>query len=496
MNNPRLQQLSETWLIEATIDDMQQRMADGTVTAHELVLMYLWRIAAYDQQGPQLKSVLEINPDALQIAAALDAERKRSGPRGPMHGIPVILKDNIDTADKMHTSAGSRALAASIAPEDAFVVKQLRAAGAVLLGKANMTEWANFMAHNMPTGYSSRGGQSLNPYGATFMTGGSSAGSGITVGANLTAVAVGTETSGSILSPASQNSIVGLKPTVGLISRSGIIPLAHSQDTAGPMARTVRDAAILLNALTGVDANDPITATSAEAAQHDYTAFLKAGSLQGIRLGVATHIMTQYELPAEKKALIDAALDVLRELGAEVCEVELPHFDQDWSSSKTFVHEFKSDLNAYLHRLGPAAPIRSLQELIAFNDADPERMLKYGQAHLIAAEATSGTLVEPDYILSRERDLYWAKEAGLDAMMAEHRLHAWIAPNNWGAMYPAIAGYPSITVPAGYVPSGEPVGVTFSAGAYSEPLLFQLAYAYEQATQHRKAPVLAKGITE
>ncbi|ARU60684.1 amidase [Tumebacillus avium] len=488
MKNPRLQQLSASWLIEATIEDMQQAMEEGKITSRDLVLMYLCRIADYDQQGPALKSVLEINPDALQIAEALDAERKQNGPRGLMHGIPVLLKDNIDTGDKMHTSAGSLALANSIAPQDSFVAKQLRAAGAVLLGKTNMTEWANFMAENMPTGYSSRGGQSLNPYGAEFMTGGSSAGSGVAVGANLTAVAVGTETSGSILSPASQNSIVGLKPTLGLISRSGIIPLAHSQDMAGPMARTVRDAAILLNALTGVDANDPITGTSQEAAQHDYTKFLQKGSLKGLRLGVATHIMTKYELPAEKKALIEAAVDVLRELGADVFEVELPNFDQDWSASKTFFHEFKSDLNAYLKKLGPAASVRSLRELILFNDADPKRMLKYGQAHLLEAEATSGTLIEPDYILSRERDLYWAKDAGLDAMMAEHQLDAWIAPNNWGAMYPAIAGYPSITIPAGYAPTGEPVGVTFSAGAYSEPLLFKLAYAYEQATQHRKAP--------
>ena len=293
MENPQLEQQKNEWLIEATISELNDKLHTGEITSHDLVLMYLDRIAEIDQSGPSINSMIEVNPDALHIAASLDYERKTKGSRGPLHGIPVVIKDNIDTGDNMHTSAGSLALAESYAKEDAFLVKKLREAGAIILGKANLTEWANFMAEKMPTGYSSRGGQVLNLYGADFMVGGSSAGSAAAIAANLAVVSVGTETSGSILSPASQNSLVGIKPTVGLISRTGVIPISHTQDTAGPMARTVTDAAVLLQALQGVDESDSITASN-ELLETNYTDHLLTNGLQGKRIGIARSTYFDY----------------------------------------------------------------------------------------------------------------------------------------------------------------------------------------------------------
>ncbi|MDQ0190791.1 amidase [Alicyclobacillus cycloheptanicus] len=479
----------EDWM-EATIYDLQAAMAAGRLTAVELTATYMARVARFNHQGPALNAVLELNPDAMHIAAALDEERQSRGPRSLLHGIPVLVKDNIDTADKTHTSAGSLALADRYAAADAFLVRRLRAAGAVMFGKANMTEWANFMSDHMPSGYSSRGGQVQNPYGpGTFDVGGSSSGSGAAVAANLAAAAVGTETSGSILSPASQNSIVGIKPTVGLISRSGIIPISFSQDTAGPMARTVADAAILLGAMTGEDLDDPATGASRGRALRDYTVFLDPNGLKGARIGIPREPFYT-ELPPEKQAIIDAAVRQLQDLGAVVVDpAEIPTASADWDIN-VLVYEFKPALNAFLGRLDPTAPIHSLQDLISYNAARPETMLKYGQALLEKAEATSGTLTEAAYIDSRLNDVRRARDEGIDAVMQKHNLDALLFPNNWGAGIAAKAGYPSITVPSGYTPAGEPVGITLTGMAYSEPTLIRLAYAYEQATRHRVPPAL------
>jgi amidase len=488
MENPKLKGLSEDWLPEATIDDMQEKMNNGELTSKELVLMYLRRIASFDKNGPKINSILEVNPDALQIASGLDAERQTKGLRSPLHGIPILIKDNIDTNDKMHTSAGSLALENSYAGKDSFVAAQLRKAGAVILGKTNMTEWANFMAEGMPSGYSSRGGQVLNPYGpGVFIVGGSSSGSGAAIAANFAAVAVGTETSGSILSPASQNSLVGIKPTVGLISRSGIIPIAHTQDTAGPMTRTVKDAALLLNALVGIDEKDPITSTNTSLKDVDFSTYLNENGLKGKRVGIAREKYFDY-LGEDKLEVMNAAVRGLSDLGAEVIEnIVIPSTNRKWSYD-VLTYEFKTDLNAYLKNLHPSYPIRSLKDVISYNYQHEEKMLKYGQKVLLDSEETSGTLTEEKYVRSIEEDYYYSTEQGIDFVIKEHNLDAIVFPNNYGASIPAKAGYPSITVPAGYSTKGEPVGITFTAQAYSEPKLISIAYAFEQGTKARKVP--------
>lgn len=488
MKNPQLQTLVEKWLPEATIDDMQSKMESGELTSKQLVFMYLSRIADFDKNGPMINSVLEVNPDAIHIAAALDAERKERGPRGPLHGIPVLLKDNIDTHDKMHTSAGSLALEHSVATEDSFVALQLRKAGAVLLGKTNMTEWANFMAENMPTGYSSRGGQVLNPYGPKkFIVGGSSAGSGAAIAANFAAVAVGTETSGSILNPSGQNSLVGIKPTVGLISRRGIIPISHSQDTAGPMARTVTDAVYLLQALTGVDERDQITGTNN--VSHDFHHALDKNGLMGAKLGVPRDPVYYEGLSAEKKRIFEDSLAKLEELGAEIIDVEIPAAKIEWGYD-ILIYEFKPDLNAYLSQLHPSVKVRNLTQLIAFNKHHLERTLKYGQVVLLESDATSGTLTEKQYIQALEHDQYMATEQGIDYVLNQYDVRALIFPHDHGSEIAAIAGYPSITVPAGYTAEGEPFGITFTGTAFSESALIPFAYGFEQATMVRKPPLL------
>lgn len=409
MKNPRLNTLMTEWLPEATIDQMQEKMEKGELSSHDLILMYQARIAAFDQT---INSVLELNPDALQIAAALDAERKHKGPRGPLHGIPILVKDNIDTNDKMHTSAGSLALKDSFARKDSFVAAKLREAGAVILGKTNMTEWANFMANGMKSGYSSRGGQVLNPYSpGKFDVGGSSAGSGAAIAANLAAVAVGTETDGSILNPALQNSLVGIKPTVGLVSRSGIIPIAHTQDTAGPMARTVKDAVYLLEAIAALDPQDPATMVSLPEFNHD--ALFDAQGLKGAKIAV---VREEYigKWTQEKEQIFQKAVGKLAELGAEVVEAAVPAAKATWGY-KVLSYEFKADLNAYLNRLAPNVPVRTLADVIAFNYEHGEKMLKYGQEVLLESEATSGTLTEPEYLEELEYNLYMAREQGIDS---------------------------------------------------------------------------------
>jgi amidase len=484
----REEKFTAAGLEEATIAELQAAMELGQLTARRLVMLYLERIASYDKAGPMLNSVLEINPEALQIAEALDYERRDRGPRGPLHGIPILLKDNLDTGDKMHTSAGSLALADSYARTDSFVAAQLRKAGAIILAKANMTEWANFMTRNMPNGFSSRGGQVLNPYGpGRFDVGGSSSGSGAAIAANLAVASIGTETSGSILSPASANSVVGIKPTVGLVSRSGIIPIACSQDTAGPLARTVRDAALVLTAIAGVDEQDP--ATTANQGARDYAQFLDKDGLRGARIGLPRS--PYYDRLGEARlAIMEQAIADLRAAGAEVIDpISFPAAGERFDIN-VMLYEFKPCLNAYLRQVAPHVPVRSLREVIEFNLAHAQQTLRYGQTILLSAEEKSGTLTEPEYLEARLRDLRLSQDQGIDHALREYQLDALLFPGNWGAGLAARAGYPSICVPGGYTAEGQPLGVTFTSTAYSEPTLLRLAYAYEQATLRRRPPTL------
>ncbi|MGV3487921.1 MAG: amidase family protein [Tuberibacillus sp.] len=472
---------------EADIQSLQKALTNGEWTSVQLVHFYLEQIARFNET---VNAVLEVNPDAEFIAAVLDAERKQKGPRGPLHGIPVLIKDNIDTGDHMHTSAGSIALKDSYADQDAFVAKKLREAGAIILGKANMTEWANFMSDHMPSGYSSRGGQVQNPYGpGRFDVGGSSSGSGAAVAANFAAVAIGTETSGSILNPASQNNIVGIKPTIGLVSRSGIIPIAHSQDTAGPLARTVSDAAILLNAIVGEDADDPVTGLAAYHAEKDYTDFLRPEGLKGKRIGVPRSRFYD-ELPEDVLKKMNEAFAVMRELGAEIVDpVEIPAADAE-ENIDVLIYEFKLDLNAYLRKLAPHVPVHSLKDLVAFNGAHADQALRYGQSLLEASEKTSGTLADREYIHARLNDLDYSQKDGINKVMEEYNLDAIAFYSSWGAGIAAKAGYPSICVPAGFTSEGEPVGLSLTARAFEEGKLIEMGYSFEQATKFRKAPNL------
>jgi amidase len=478
-------------LHDATTVELQAAMHAGELTAAALAAHCLTRIAALDRAGPRLCAVIEVNPEAEAIAAALDAERRAGTTRGPLHGIPVLLKDNIATADRMHTSAGSLALKDSIASEDAFLAKRLRAAGAVLLGKANMTEMANYMAVMMPAGYSSRGGQTVNPYDTKLSPGGSSSGSAVAVAAGYCPVSVGTETSGSILFPANQNAVVGIKPTVGLVSRHGVIPIAASQDTAGPFARSVADAAILLGAMTGIDRRDAATRASRGKAPTDYAAGLSPDGLRGVRLGVPRQVFFDGLSPAELR-VIQTALGALRDAGAELIDpADIPTARQVAEfRSDTMLYEFKRDLNRYLRGLGAGAPIRDLRALIRHNEAHPREMLRYGQWILLAAQSTSGVTAET-YRLSRAEDLRLARDEGIDATLAKHRLDALLFPKSTGQAIAAKAGYPSVLVSAGFTSEGAPVGITFAGRAWSEPALIRYAHAFEQATNHRRPPPLA-----
>lgn len=475
-------------LIEATIEDIQQAFRDQKLTSVELVQAYLDRIEAFDQNGPKINSVRTINPDALAIAAELD-EKRGQPEQGPLYGIPVLLKDNIETKDKMPTTAGAIALEHNFANEDAFVAKQLRNAGAIILGKVNLSEWAYFMSQDGPSGYSSLAGQVKNPYGIDVFepedVGGSSSGTGAAIASNFAVVGVGTETSGSILSPSSANSIVGIKPTVGLISRSRIIPIAESQDTAGPMARTVTDAAILLGAMTGVDEQDPATLGSAACSLTDYTPHLKIDGLKDARIGVDLSFLNN-EAP-EERAIMDAAIEQIEALGATVVELTIP---QQEFESDVLWYEFKRGVNDYLATTPAEVPVKSLADIIAFNKQDPESRMKFGQAELEKAQSLSDDPNDATYLEHREIDWRSSTTEGIDLVMKEHQLDALLFQNNRGAAKPARAGYPSITVPAGYTSSGHPVGVTFSAQAFSEARLIELAYSYEQATQKRIKPDL------
>lgn len=489
-------------LNEATIAQLQAGMKSGKWTAHSIAQKYLARIEEIDKRGPAINSIIEINPDVLKIAASLDEERKTKGPRGPLHGIPVLLKDNIATADRMSTTAGSLALAGSIPSQDSFVAQKLREAGAVILGKTNLSEWANFRSTHSTSGWSGRGGQTRNPYVLDRNPCGSSSGSGAAITANLGTLALGSETDGSIVCPASANGIVGIKPTLGLVSRAGIIPIAHSQDTAGPMCRTVTDAAVLLGALTGIDPRDPATNASHGKSFADYTSFLDKNGLRGARLGVVRKF---FGFSDEIDRLMNQSLDVMKRLGAvlvDPAEIETAGKFDD-SEFDVLLYEFKADLNAYLTALGPGAPVHSLKEIIEFNERNKDREMPYfGQDIFVKAEA-KGPLTDKAYLEALEKNHRLSRNEGIDAVMEKHHLDALLAPTGgpaWttdlingdhstgGSSTPAaVAGYPNINVPAGFL-FGLPFGLSFFGRAYSEPTLIKLAYAFEQATLPRRLP--------
>jgi amidase len=488
---------------EASITDLQQAQASGRLTARKLAEDYFARMDAIDSAGPRLGAVIERNPDALAIAGELDRERGEKGPRGPLHGIPVLIKDNIDTADRMRTSAGSLALAESVATRDAFLVERLRVAGAVILGKTNLSEWANFRSTRSSSGWSGRGRQTLNPYALDRSPCGSSSGSGAAAAASLCAVAIGTETDGSITCPAKANGLVGLKPTVGLVSRAGIIPISASQDTAGPMTRTVADAAALLGAIAGVDPRDPATAHGAGKASSDYTQFLDPQALKGARLGVVRQMFGQN---AHVERVTSEALAQLARLGAVLVDpVEIKGSDElDKAEWTVLMYEFKAGINDYLASLGSDAPHQNLEQLIAFNEANREREMPwFGQEIFIACQE-KGPLDSAEYLEAVETCRRLSTVEGIDLVMDEHKLDALVAPTGDPAFpidlvngdhytgggtstFPAVSGYPHITVPAGQV-FGLPVGLSFIGRAWSEPRLIALAYAFEQATRHRQPP--------
>jgi amidase len=494
-------------LEEATLSELQAAMKSGKHTAQGLAERYLARIQELDRGGDTaLRSVIEFNPEALAIAAALDAERKAKGPRGPLHGIPVLIKDNIATADGMQTTAGSLALVGAVPSRDAFVVERLRAAGAVILGKTNLSEWANFRSTHSSSGWSGRGGQCRNPYALDRTPSGSSSGSGAATAANFCTVSVGTETDGSIVSPSAACSLVGLKPTLGLLSRSGIIPISHSQDTAGPMARTVADAAVLLGVLAGVDPSDAVTATSQGHAQVDYTRFLDPKGLKGARIGVPRERFFGYH-PATD-ALIERALVLMKAQGAVIIDpAPIPTASKlDEPEMEVLLYEFKAGLEAYLAGLGERTRVKTLADLIRFNEEHRDKELPwFGQELFLQAQA-KGPLTDKKYLKALEACRKLSREQGIDAVMAKHKLDALVAPtqappgfidlvngDHWlgsSSSPAAVAGYPSITVPAGYV-AGLPVGLSFIGRAWSEPTLLRLAYAYEQASKHRRPPGFA-----
>jgi amidase len=483
MRDEKWKKLKLEWLDEATILSMQEKMESGELTAEALTLMYMETISC---RNPKVNAVLELNPQAIQIAKALDVERQEQGMRSLLHGIPVLLKDNMGTADMMHTSCGSLALKDFYAEEDAYIVKKLRAAGAVILGKTNMTEWANFMSDRMTNGWSSRGGQVNNPYGP-FDVGGSSSGAGAAVASNLTAFAIGTETTGSILNPSAQNSIVGIKPTVGTISRTGIIPLSTSQDTAGPMARTVEDATIAFSMLIGYDSTDPVTEGAAELDDVDWLATLDKNALQGVRLGVARTIFER-EASTERRKLFDNALEQLQAAGALIIDpIDLGVMESDLGYN-VLLYEFKTALNAYLGKTPMTNPIRTLADVIAYNNAHPDDTLAFGQVMLEKVERTSGTLTERTYIEALLRNRHLAGDVALGEALDKHDVQALVFPQDHGCSFGAAAGFPSITVPAGYSEEGEPFGITFSGRAYAEPELIGYAYAFEQLVKARHTP--------
>jgi amidase len=489
-------------LEEATIAQLQAGMQSGQYTTRSLVASYTARIHELNMQGPELRAVIELDPDAPAIAEALDRERREKGPRGPLHGIPILLKDNVGTHDRTTTTAGSLALAGSIPPRDAFVAARLRAAGAVFLGKANLSEWANFRSERSSSGWSSRGGQCRNPYALDRCPSGSSSGSAAATAASLCAAAVGSETDGSIVSPASRCGVVGFKPTLGLSSRTGVIPIAHSQDTLGPMARTVADAAALLGAMTGVDPDDEATAASSGKAETDYTRFLDAGGLRGARIGIY-HPRSLQGNPFTD-ACVAEAIAAMRDGGAIVVDpVEIDSSKIGDPEYEVLLYEFKTDLNKYLASLGAGAPVHTLAETIAFDDAHKDTVMPYFGQDIFVAAQKKGSLAEKKYLDARAACLQHARTEGLDAAFAKHKLDAIVASSGgpaWlidlvngdsgsggSSTLCAVAGYPNVTVPAGWA-FGLPLGISFMGPPWSEGKLLRFAYAFEQATKSRRPP--------
>jgi amidase len=489
-------------LDEISISELQDGMKSGKYTARSITEKYLSRIEAIDKQGPAINSVIEINPDALALADAMDKERAAGNVRGPLHGIPILIKDNIDTADRMMTTAGSLALVGWKPPQDATVIQKLRAAGAVILGKTNLSEWANIRSSHSTSGWSGRGGLTRNPYALDRNACGSSSGSAVAVAANLCAAAIGTETDGSIVCPSGANGIVGIKPTVGLTSRTGIIPISHTQDGAGPMARTVRDAAILLGALTGVDRSDSATLASQGKSHTDYSRFLDPAGLREARIGVARKY---FGFSEEVDALMNSLLEEMRKQGATLVDsADIETFGKfDGSELIVLLYELKTDLNAYLSRLGRDAAVHTLKDVIDFNDRNKDREMPYfGQDLFLKAQA-KGPLTEKEYVEALEKDHKLARTEGIDALMDKHKLDAIVAPTagpscltdllngdhftGGSSNAAAVAQYPNINVPAGFI-HGMPVGISFFGRAWSEPTLIKLAYAFEQATRLRKPP--------
>ena len=500
---------AELDVVEASVAELQEAMTRGRITSKGLVQRYLARIKAIDKAGPRINAVIEVNPEALAIAEALDRERKEKRVRGPLHGIPILLKDNIATADRMQTTAGSLALVGVKPPRDAYLVERLRAAGAVILGKTNLSEWANIRSTRSTSGWSARGGLTRNPYALDRNTSGSSSGSGAAIAASLAAVAVGTETDGSITSPSGINGLVGIKPTLGLVSRAGIIPIAHSQDTAGPMARTVADAAALLTAMAGSDPRDAATG-DASMRKADYGKALDAGALKGARIGV---VRGQFTLPRNDlaAAALERALQAMRDRGAILVDIpELPGAGKYAQTEiDVLMYELKADMAAYLAEWAPGAEVKTLADLIAFNERHADREMPYfGQELFLRAEAKGG-LDSAEYRDALAANHRLSRAEGIDKALADYQVEALVAPTNqpaWltdfvkgdasggGFSQPAaVAGYPHITVPAGFV-QGLPVGLSFVGTAWSEPRLIALAYAFEQATKARKAPTFPKTV--
>lgn len=494
-------------LDEVTIDELEGRMQRGAATARSITEQYLARIDALDKRGPAVNAVIELNPEALAIASQCDDERRSGRIRGPLHGIPVLIKDNIETADRMKTSGGSWALAEHVAARDSYVAERLRAAGAVILGKTNLSEWANFRSTHSASGWSGRGGQTRNPYALDRTPSGSSSGSGTAAAANFCTIAVGTETDGSVTSPAAAAALVGVKPTVGLISRSGIIPISHVQDTPGPMARTVRDAAILLGVLTGVDPRDSATQASGTHALADYTTALDRDGLRGARIGVVRKRFAGYH--AVTDTVFAAALDLMRQHGATIVDpadiatagqFDDPEFD-------ALLYEFKSDLNHYLETVGRTSPVHSLADVIAFNSQNGQRELQYFGQEIMAMAVKKAPLTDAKYLAVRRRNYRLAATLGIDATMNRHRLDALVAPTQGPAWLidlvngdpggiisftgpAAVAGYPHVTVPMGFV-RGLPVGLSFVGRAWTEAKMLKYAYAFEQAAPARRQPGFA-----
>ncbi len=492
-------------LNEITVNELQQMMKSGKLTSAEICQKYLDRIKEVD---PVLKAVIELNPDALDIAQQMDEERKNDKIRGPLHGIPVMIKDNIDTGDKMMTTAGSLALKGNVTVKDAFIVKKLRDAGAVLLGKTNLSEWANFRSETSSSGWSGRGGQVRNPYCLDRSPCGSSAGTGAAVAANLCTIGIGTETNGSIVCPSGINGIVGIKPTLGMWSRKGIIPIAHSQDTAGPMARTVKDAAILLGAIAEFDPNDAETHIEEGEIFNDYTQFLDKDGLKGMRIGIASQMIG---FNSKVDELFKQAVDVMKAGGAEIIEKVEFENNRKWGnpSYQVLLYEFKADLNKYLQEHA-SAPVKSMEEIIEFNKSNAEKEMPWFAQEIFVQAQEKGDLSTEEYLTALKDSKRFAGKEGIDKVMEEHKLDAIIAQTNgpawtidWingdhfsgGSSSPAaISGYPNITVPMGYI-HGLPVGISFFGKAWSEPKLLKIAYAFEQATKHRKAPDFRESIT-